>query len=171
MHARVERCEWGDIPPEEEDYFGWGTDLFGVASYRLQWATPQWRFLVRLLDKPIVHVAVLRRIVTVGGQSEPVGGITRLITIPQQRNRGFATFTLYHAVHFVAEDLGLAFAMGFASDRMVPFYRQRGWHELDARIVIDQPDGKRLSPVAALVLPCGIEQWPPGEVDICGLPW
>ena len=151
MDPVFELCSWDEIPPDEENVFGWETDLFGVASYRLQWATPQWRILARLRDKPIAHVAVLRCIVTVGGQSKPVGGITRLITIPQQRNRGFATFTLDHAMHFVAEDHGLAFAMGFASDRMVPFCRQRGWHELDARIMIDQPD-------AALVLPCGVEQ-------------
>ena len=39
------------------------------------------------------------------------------------------------------------------------------------RVMIDQPTGKLLSPCACVVLLCGVEQWPPGEVDIGGLPW
>ena len=82
-----DRCRWDEIPPDEEDVFGWATDLFGVASYALQWATPEWRFLVRIENKPVVHIAVLRRTVTVAGRDKPVGGISRLVTVPQLRNR------------------------------------------------------------------------------------
>ena len=171
MEPRVEWCQWEEIPPNEEDVFGWGTDLFGVASYGLQWATPEWRLLLRVGDKPVVHIAVLRRTVMVNGRAVAVGGMTRLITIPQQRNLGLATLALDHAARFITEELGLAFAMGFCVDRMIPFYRQRGWHEVDDRVMIDQPAGKLLSPCTCVVLPCGVEKWPAGEVDIGGLPW
>ena len=171
MDPRVEQCRWDEIPKNEEDVFGWGTDLFGVASYGLEWATPEWRFLVRMGDEPVVHIAVLRRTVTVGGWAVAVGGMTRLITVPQQRNRGLGTLALDHAARFITDELGLAFAMGFCVDRLIPFYRQRGWHEVGDRVTIDQPPGKLVSPVTCVVLPFGVEQWPSGEVDIGGLPW
>ena len=84
-----DRCRWDEIPPDEEDVFGWATDLFGVASYALQLATPEWRFLVRIENKPVVHIAVLRRTVTVAGRDKPVGGISRLVTVPQVRTDRF----------------------------------------------------------------------------------
>jgi GNAT superfamily N-acetyltransferase len=171
MDPRVECCQWDEIPPNEEDVFGWRTDLFGVASYGLQWATPEWRFLVHLADKPVVHIAVLRRTVTVGGRPVTVGGMTRLITVPQQRSRGLGTLALDHAARFTRDELSLPFAMGFCVERLIPFYRQRGWHEVDSRVLMDQPTGKLLSPCACVVLPLRVEKWPQGEVDVGGLPW
>ncbi len=130
-----ERCRGDEIPPDEEDVFGWGTDLFGVQAYELQWATPEWRFLMRIDSNPVVHIAVLGRTVTV-----------------------VATLALNHAARFVANELGLAFAMGFCVDHMVPFYRERGWQQVDARVMIEQPTGNRLSPCICLVLPCGARE-------------
>jgi len=166
-----ERCRWDEIPPDEEDVFGWGTDLFGVQAYELQWATPEWRFLMRIDSNPVVHIAVLGRTVTVGGRTETVGGMSRLVTVPQLRSQGLATLALNYAARFVANELGLPFAMGFCVDHMVPFYRERGWQQVDARVMIEQPTGNRLSPCICLVLPCGAREWPPGDVDVCGLPW
>lgn len=171
MDLRIEQCRWDEIPPNEENVFGWGTDLFGVASYGLQWATPEWRFLVRIEDNPIVHIAVLRRTVTVGRRAITVGGMTRLITVPQQRNQGLATLALEHAARFITDELGLAFGMGFCVDHLIAFYRQHGWHAVHDQVTIDQPTGERRSPCTCVVLPCGVEQWPSGEVDIHGLPW
>jgi GNAT superfamily N-acetyltransferase len=167
----IERCSWADIPSDEEDVFGWRTDLFETWRYRLDWATPEWRFLVRIDERPVVHLAALRRAVTVAGRSETVGGLSRLVTVPQTRSRGLATLALNHAARFLAEELGLAFAMGFCIERLVPFYLERGWQPIQGQVMIEQSRGKRPSPCTCVVLPLGRRPWPQGDIDVGGLPW
>jgi len=69
------------------------------------------------------------------------------------------------------DELGFAFAFGFCIDPPIPFYLQRGWHEVAERVMIDQPTGKHVNPLHCVVRPFGVEQWPREEVDIGGLPW
>ena len=167
----IEQCRREDIPADEEDVFGWQTDLFDTWQYGLEWAKSDWRFRLRIADRPVAHLGVLQRAVTVGGHSETVGGMGGLVTVPAMRGRGLATLLLDHAQRFVAEELGLQFAMGFVVDRMLSFYRERGWQQIDGRVTIDQPTGKRLSPCSAFVLPLASAEWPRGDIDIGGLPW
>jgi hypothetical protein len=36
---------------------------------------------------------------------------------------------------------------------------------------VDQPSGKIVFDAVIMILPCRMETWPAGTIDLCGLPW
>jgi hypothetical protein len=72
----------------------------------------------------------------------------------------------------LAEGLGPERAMLFCRPELVALYRRRGFVEIDAPVWVDQPGGRIEMPLAAMWRPlrAGAE-WPPGRVDVRGLPF
>jgi hypothetical protein len=46
-----------------------------------------------------------------------------------------------------------------------------GWQVVEGPLTFDQPQGKVTFPDVTMVLPCAGKEWPPGVIDLCGLPW
>jgi hypothetical protein len=75
------------------------------------------------------------------------------------------------AARFMCADLGVEFGMLFCLPRVVHFYERQGWHLVKDEVEIDQPGGRIVWPYHVMVLPCSERPWPPGRIEVAGLPW
>lgn len=156
---------------EEQRLFGWGDDIFGVNGYGIEWRAKTWNILLAADGQPLSNVAILQHTIVVGGQRIRVGGIGDVVTLPHAQGQGYARRLLHQAVTFICHELQAPFALLFSIERLRPFYARQGWHHVAAPVMIEQPAGTRLSPISVMVRPCGDAPWPPGSIDIQGLPW
>ncbi len=54
---------------------------------------------------------------------------------------------------------------------MIPGYEKRGWQVAARSMRIEQPDGRQAFSIPVMTLPVCKQEWPEGEIDLCGLPW
>jgi hypothetical protein len=87
------------------------------------------------------------------------------------RGRGLMS-TLVEPLLRLAEGLGPERAMLFCRPELVAPYRRLGFIEIAAPVWADQPEGRIEMPMAAMwrALRPGAK-WPPGRVDVRGLPF
>src|SRR5262245_3310022 len=146
---------------------------FGTPPYL--WAPPEarpWRFLVWEDGRLVSHVGVLERTIRVGGQPRHVGGVYSVMTRPTDRGRGHASAALERAAAFMRDELPRAgHGLLLCIDERLRFYRRLGWERVPDPVVFDQPLGRHVNDINTMVLPLRGRDWPPGEVDLCGLPW
>lgn len=135
------------------------------------YAEPQWYILGFLGAELVSRVAVLSRTITVGGAPLAVGGISFIVTEPAHRGRGFAGRLTGEAVDFVREELACDFALLTCKPRLESLYTGLGWRSVPGPTVFEQPTGRRACGGLTMIIECGTQQWPPGEIDLQGLPW
>ena len=87
------------------------------------------------------------------------------------RQRGYASAALKVAQDFLLEPLQVDFGLMISTDEMAPHYAKAGWSKVANSLTIDQPDGKTKLNYPVMVLPVGRQDWPEGEIDLCGWPW
>jgi predicted GNAT family N-acyltransferase len=136
-----------------------------------QFAPKVWRVFVWDGDRLVSSAGVLERTVTVAGQPTRVGGIGSVGTHPSYRGRGLASAAMTAAMAFVCGELEAEHGFLLCRDHVAGFYERLGWARVTAPIVFEQPDGKVTWPLTAMVRPCRERGWPPGLVDLGGLPW
>jgi hypothetical protein len=61
--------------------------------------------------------------------------------------------------------------MMIATEQMVPRYLKLGWSVAARSMLIDQPDGRTTLNYPVMTLPVCRQDWPGGDIDLCGLPW
>jgi hypothetical protein len=72
----------------------------------------------------------------------------------------------------LAEELGPDRAMLFCRRDLVGLYRRVGFAQIEAPVWADQPDGRIEMPLPAMWRPLrNGADWPPGRVDVHGLPF
>lgn len=146
---------------------------FGTPPYR--WTPPEerpWRILVWEGDRLVTHVGVLERGILVGGRPHHVGGICGVMTRPADRGKGYASAALGRAADFMRDELPRAeHGLLVCIDERLPFYGRLGWQRIDAPVSFEQPGGSRVNEINTMVLPLHGRPWPPGAVDLRGLPW
>jgi GNAT superfamily N-acetyltransferase len=156
---------------EERLLFGWGEDIFAVAHYGLEWRPKTWNILLSVGGQLVGNAAVLRHTVSIEGQPVDVGGIGDVVTLPHAQRQGYAQAALQAAIAFMTHELHVPFVVLFCIDRLLPYYVRQGWQQVHAPVWIEQPAGRRVSPVPVMVLPLAGQSWPPGTVDLQSLPW
>ena len=97
-----------------------------------------------------------------------IGGVA---TLPEWRGRGLASVAMEKAAAFMDEELGVEFGLLLVDEVTAPFYRRLGWELVPGPLVFDQPGGKATFPELTMVLPFAGRKWPPGPIDLRGLPW
>jgi aminoglycoside 2'-N-acetyltransferase I len=135
------------------------------------WGQKKWHVLVWLGDELVSHVGLLTRDVRAGESVVSVAGVYSVMTAPDRRGNGHATAALRRAVEFMLSDLDADFGLLLCPDRMLPFYDALGWRKVEDTVVFDQPSGKTVSVLNAMVLPLRGTSWPSGTLDFCGPPW
>jgi GNAT superfamily N-acetyltransferase len=135
------------------------------------YAEPQW-YVLGFLDAELVsRVAVLARTITVAGAPLPIGGISFIVTEPAYRGRGFAGRLTREAVAFVRDELACDFALLTCKPRLEGLYAGLGWRSVPGPTLFEQPTGRRACGGLTMIIECGARAWPPGEIDLQGLPW
>jgi hypothetical protein len=109
--------------------------------------------------------------VRAGEASVTVGGVGGVVTRPEAQGRRLVHAAMREAADFICRELGAEFGMLFCLPRLAPFYARQGWLMLEEEIEIEQPAGSVVWPYHVMIRPCGERAWPPGRVEVGGLPW
>jgi GNAT superfamily N-acetyltransferase len=156
---------------DEEHLFGWGEDIFGMQSFKLEWRKKELHFTLYLEGQATSHVGTLIDTVTVNSREITICGIGAVVTREDAQKKGLAHIVLAQALNWARESTKAEFGFLFCRPPLVPFYESMGWQLLKGRVHIRQPSGEIESPMPAMVLPLREDEWPPGEVKLQGLPW
>jgi Acetyltransferase (GNAT) domain len=130
-----------------------------------------WHVVVKQAGIFVSHTGIVERIATVAGALVRLGGIGGVATFPNLQKRGLASAAMQKAAGFMRDSLKVDFGLLVCAKETKPFYSKLGWQEVVGPLIIDQPRGKVTFNGVTMILPCVQRVWPPGTIDLCGLPW
>jgi predicted acetyltransferase len=136
-----------------------------------KWAEADWNVLAWEDEDLVSGVHIIERTARVGGKPVRLGGIGKVATKVEWRQRGYASAALEKAKDFLQDPLGVDFGLMVCTEKMVPRYQKSGWKLAAHSMLIDQTDRKMTLTYPVMVLPVTKQDWPEGEIDLCGLPW
>jgi aminoglycoside 2'-N-acetyltransferase I len=114
---------------------------------------------------------VLDSKVSVGNQIIRVGGIGGVATKPEFRHRGVASAMLARAAEFMKSDLGMEFGLLLCRHEVSPVYAKVGWVIVPGPTTFTRAGVAATYPHDTMILPLSGRAWPPGPIDMLGLPW
>jgi predicted GNAT family N-acyltransferase len=158
--------DWAELIAGEEQ--PWGAE--GEA---LQWRAKDRHVGMRTPDGRMAAAggAVIVEVDVDGADRFDVVGIGGVFVTRSLRGRGL-TGRLLPMLLGIAETMGPDRAMLFCRPELVGLYGQHGFTEITAPVWADQPDGRIPMPMRAMwraLRPSA--DWPPGRVDVRGLPF
>jgi len=162
------------IPEAERKQLGeWLEQVFVQDKVVTEWAEDDWLILVKRDGQIITHVGIVERIGAVNGQPVRLGGIGGVATRVEYRGRGLAQMAMEKAAVFMRDELRVEFGLLICGQPRVPYYSKLGWQSVPGPMRFDQPQGKVTfdDSTKIMVLPCVKKDWPPGVIDLCGVPW
>jgi GNAT superfamily N-acetyltransferase len=149
---------------------GWSDDPFGINHISFHGRFKEIHLIGFENEQLVSHVGLLKDVVQVAGQPVSVAGVGAVITIPPAQRKGYAQALLQRAATYMRDTLQVEFGVLFCLPRLLPFYQKLGWQEIQSPVFIEQPEGRVLSPVLVMWLPCTSQRaWPAGPVEI-GMP-
>jgi GNAT superfamily N-acetyltransferase len=141
------------------------------ANTSFEWAPPQWHVLTSIDDTLVACLRLFERSITASTQRLRLGGVGGVMTLPEWRQRGLASITLRRAAEFLRTDRQLDFAFLLCRDEVAAVYAKLGWQPVAGPTTFQQPTGRATYPQRTMVLALRDAAWPPGPIDLCGLPW
>jgi GNAT superfamily N-acetyltransferase len=137
----------------------------------MEWSANHWHVLVKVDGQYVSQVGIVERTGAVNGQPVKLGGIGGVGTLPGWQRRGLAQSAMERAAQFLRDELAVEFGLLICDQHMLPYYRKLGWQVVEGPLTFDQPRGKVTFTDVTMILPCTKKDWPPGVIDLCGLPW
>jgi predicted GNAT family N-acyltransferase len=158
--------EWTDLIDGEHE-------PFGPVGASLAWRPKDRHVALQAPDGRLVAAAgaVVATLKIEGEQRLEVVGIGSVMVTRLLRGQGLMS-RLVEPLRRLAEGMGPDRAMLFCRPELVELYRGLGFAEITAPVWADQPQGRIEMPLVAMwqALRAGAE-WPPGRVDVSGLPF
>jgi predicted acetyltransferase len=116
---------------------------------------------------------MVERTIQVGGHPVQVGGVAGMMTLPDQRGRGYATASMQRAVHFLGDERQVPFSLLICLPKLTPFYAGLGWEPVNAPAYYHKSGHKQafVYYTSMMVYRHNGDSWPPGDIDLCGPPW
>jgi predicted acetyltransferase len=149
-----------------------GTNVSAGESYDYKWVMQNdWHVVVKLNGVFVSQVGIVERTGTVAGQPVKLGGVGGVATFPNLQKQGLASAAMQKAARFMQESLIVDFGLLLCARETKPFYHKVGWQEVTGPLMFDQPQGMVTFHEVTMILPCIKRDWPPGIIDLCGLPW
>ncbi|HKY23613.1 MAG TPA: GNAT family N-acetyltransferase [Gaiella sp.] len=157
-----------EIPdPERKELVGWLADSF---SWTERYADFDWHLEAVSGRERLAHLGLVRRNVRVVDRQLDTALVGGVLTEKRWRRRGLASVLMRSADSFVTQALGLRFGLLLCAEALVPLYEGLGWNRLRSPLVYQQPDRYRLRAGPAMLKCYSGAPWPPGPVDLQGLP-
>lgn len=147
----------------------WFDQQFGHIPY--EWANPEWYVFARRERGLVGRLSIVQRQVSVADQQLRVGGIGGVTTKPEFRRRGIATALLLRAATFIRDELRVEFGLLLCQREVASVYARIGWVPVPGPTRFSQSPGTHSYPGDTMILRCSDRDWPPGPIDLCGLPW
>ena len=136
-----------------------------------RWARPDWAVMVWEDEDLVSNVHIIERNVRVGTETLNLGVIGNIATKVEWRGRGFSSAALKVAKDFLRDPLKVEFGLMIATEEMISRYAKTGWRVVANSMIIEQPDGRTTLKIPVMVMPVFCQDWPDGDIDLCGLPW
>ncbi|HOZ49124.1 MAG TPA: GNAT family N-acetyltransferase [Candidatus Hydrogenedentes bacterium] len=169
---RIEIKRREDLTPAQKTLIQeWIEDIFGDTELKHEWSEPDWHFFVLDGNETVSYLAVTERSATVDDRAVKLAGVGSVMTPKKLRDHGLASIAMHRVHAFICEELKADFGFLLCSYDLVPFYRKLGWELMDAPVMFGQTTGLEYWNEEAMVFPCAGQEWPEGEVDLCGPPW
>jgi predicted acetyltransferase len=137
----------------------------------IEWADSDWMVLGRLDGKIVSQLGLLKREIHVGAVRLPVGGVGGVATHPALQRRGLSTALMRSAAQFLQIELNIPFGLLVCALETQPFYMRLGWKLVATELWFTQNQKRRSLHTTVMILPFSKQEWPEGEIDLCGLPW
>ena len=134
-------------------------------------STREWRVMVWVNRELASHAGISRRIITIDGRKMEIGAVGGVWTAQEFRGRGLATAAMKKATEFLCNKVGVQAGLLLCREHVASFYEHVGWQRIHEPLLFDQPSGKVVWHLPVLVWLCDLESWPPGIIDLLGLPW
>jgi predicted acetyltransferase len=136
-----------------------------------KWANADWTVMVWEDEDLVTNIHIIERTIRVGDQEVKLGGIGNVATKVEWRKRGYAAEALKVAVDFLHDPQKVDFGLMIATEKMIPSYEKRGWKVVAQSMLIEQPEGMQTFRIPVMALSVLKQDWPQGEINLCGLPW
>jgi hypothetical protein len=150
----------------------WATTLFGRYEGEPQeWAEPSWHVFLLSTGQPVCHVSITLRTIRVGGCAVAVAGIGGVMTPREWQGNGFARMAMQQVNDFLISKLKVDFGLLTCFRHLLPMYEKLGWRITRAPYYFEQSKGRQRWLYEVMHYPCRGQPWPPGEIDLRGLPW
>ena len=136
-----------------------------------QWSKNDWHVLVWEGDEIVSNVEIIERAAFVGGEPVRLGGIGGVSTLKAWRKQGLAEAALKMAMEHMQQAMKVDFGLLICGDALIHYYGKFGWKLVAEEMWIDQPKGRMLFKTHIMILAVCEQEWPEGEIDLCGRPW
>lgn len=131
----------------------------------------EWMGLGWLESDLVTILGLLQRQILVGAAPVWVVGVSGVATHPDWQKRGFSSSLLRAAENFMHQRLQAPFGLLVCGEERRQFYGRTGWQAVANGLFFTQAGRRRWMEAVVMILPLTEQAWPPGEIDVCGLPW
>ena len=131
----------------------------------------QWFALGWVDSELVTQLALLTREITVGSQKVWVVGVGGVATHPTWRHQGFASGLLRLTEDFVRKEINVPFGLLVCAPETRPLYERAGWRYVADELYFQQNDMRRRMQTPVMIFPFSQQDWPVGEIDLCGSSW
>jgi predicted GNAT family N-acyltransferase len=171
----VELVELGALTDEDWDEVLDGEpEAFGPIGAGLEWRPKDRHVALRVDDGRLVAFAgaAVVTVETAAAGAFEVVGLGSVLVTRSRRGRGLLT-RLREPLLELAASLDPDRAALFCRTELVALYRRWGFAEIEAPVWADQPGGRIEMALPAMWRPLrdADVEWPPGRVDVRGLPF
>jgi GNAT superfamily N-acetyltransferase len=172
MDLHIQTVASDNLPEKQRRYFQrQGARIFGAEELKFEWAEPDWWIFAEAAGAPASWLALTERRIFVHDEPLRITGIGSVITLPDYRGRKLATRLMEAAGEYMMEDLSVDAGLLLCDSSLLHFYKRLGWEPLSGNVYFEQPAGRQCWEECAMVLHGLRVDWPPGDIDLNGLPW
>ncbi len=157
---RLDRLAFGETIFEEDPDFP-----------AIHWAVPDWMALGFLQGQIVTQLCMPKREILVGKEKFWVAGLGGMATHPEFQHQGFGSALLAATEAFMQDTLLVPFGLLICADETRPFYERSHWQLAANALYFTQEGQRRIMNPSVMILALTDRLWPPGEIDLCGLPW
>jgi GNAT superfamily N-acetyltransferase len=136
-----------------------------------EWAASDWMVIGSLDGEIVTQLGLLKREILVGEMRTFVGGVGGVATFPTWQRRGYSTALMGAAAKFMQVELNVPFGLLVCGDETQSFYARLGWKMVATKLWFTGNGNLQTLQTTVMILPLLKQEWPEGEIDLCGLPW
>jgi len=136
-----------------------------------EWATSDWMVIGRLNGEIVTQLGLLKREIRVEAMRIPVGGVGGVATLPAWQRHGLGTALMSAAAKFMKVEFNVPFGLLVCADETQPFYARLGWKTVATKLWFTGNGNLQSLQTTVMIIPFSKQEWPKGEIDLCGLPW
>jgi GNAT superfamily N-acetyltransferase len=144
--------------------------LAWLFSWHTRWAAFDWYVSVHAGRRIVSMAGIVDRPGEIDGIPTRLGLVGAVFTLPEHRQRGFATDVVRRANQLLADEIGSEFGVLLCADSMVPFYARQGWKWVPNTMRFERFGRPGFAQGNVMVYECAGRALPAGTIDVMGLP-